>query len=258
MPDNKVTFGLENVHIAFATGVGVWEVPIAIPGAVSWTPSAQGQTSTFYADNSPYFIVTSNNGYTGELEAALIPDAILARMLGWEIDGNGMLVETTNGTPDKFALMGQIEGDQKNRRFVYYDCQAQRPSKQHKTAGETIEPDTDVLAMTVSPIEIANKKVVKGDMELSDTNAAVYNSWYDAVVIPNAVPAVVVKTQLVAVIALAGTLVQAEYTTETWTELQSALTTATTVNANASATQAQVNAAENALKSSILALVAVP
>ncbi|HWQ31104.1 MAG TPA: major tail protein [Negativicutes bacterium] len=258
MPENKVTFGLENVHIAFTAGVSAWEAPIAIPGAVSWTPTAQGQTSTFRADNSPYFIITSNNGYTGELEMALIPDAILARMLGWEIDSNGMLVEITNGTPDKFALMGQIEGDQKNRRFVYYDCQAQRPAKQHKTTGETIEPDTDVLAMTVSPIEIAGKKVVKGDLELSDTNAAVYNSWYDAVVIPNAVPAAVVKTQLAAAIALAGTLVQAEYTTGSWTALQNALTAATTANTNVSATQAQVNAAETALEAAILALVAVP
>ena len=258
MPENKVTFGLEKVHVAFVTGVGAWEAPIAIPGAVRWTPTAQGQTKTFRADNSPYFIITTNDGYTGELEMALIPDAIQARMLGWEIDDNGMLVEIANGTPEKFALLGQVEGDKRNRRFVYYDCQAQRPAKEHKTTGETIEPDTDVLAMTASPIEVAGKKIVKGDLELSDTNAAVYNSWYDAVVLPNAVPAAVEKTQLAAAIALAGTLVELEYTAESWAAMQTALTAATTVNTNASATQAQVNAAEKALEDAILALAAAP
>jgi phi13 family phage major tail protein len=256
MPENKVTYGLEKVHVAFETEPGAWETPIAIPGAVRWTPTPQGQSSTFRADNSPYFVITANDGYTGELEMALIPDAIQARMLGWEIDGNGMLVEVANGTPEKFALLGQVEGDKRNRRFVYWVCQAQRPSKEHRTTGETIEPNPDICALTVSPIEIAGKKVVKGVLELSDTNAAVYNSWFDAVVVPDATPSAVVKTQLAAAIALAGTLVEAEYTVDSWTALEAALTAATAVNDNVSATQAQVNAAEKALEDAILALVA--
>jgi len=255
MGDNKVTYGLKKVHVAFETEPGAWETPIAIPGAVRFTPTPQGQTSTFRADNSPYFIITSNDGYTAEVEMALIPDEIQARMLGWEIDDNGMLVEVANGTPEKFAFLGQVEGDKRNRRFVYYDCQAQRPSKEHRTTGETIEPAPDVMTLTASPIEIAGKKIVKGTLELSDTNAAVYNSFFDAVVVPDAVPAAVVKTQLAAAIALAGTLVEAEYTVPSWTRLETALTAATTVNTDESATQAQVNAAEKALEDAILALV---
>lgn len=255
MGENKVTFGLEKVHVAFVEGDS-WETPIAIPGAVRFAPTPQGQTSTFRADNSPYFIITSNDGYTAEVEMALLPDAILARMLGWEIDDNGMLVEVADGTPEKFAFLGQVQGDKRNRRFVYYDCQAQRPSKEHRTTGETIEPNPDLMTLTASPIEIAGKKIVKGTLELSDTNAAVYDSWFDAVVLPDAVPASVVKTALASAITLAGTLVEAEYTVESWTALQTALTAAITVNTNESATQAQVNAAEKALKEAILALVA--
>ncbi|QRG66932.1 major tail protein [Brevibacillus choshinensis] len=188
MPDNKVTFGLEKVHIAFADltaqGQPAWKPPIPIPGAVRWTPEAQGETSTFYADNTAYFVVSSNNGYTGELEMTLVPDAVLAEMLGWEIDDNGALIEISDAIPKKFALLGQIQGDQKNRRFVYYDCQANRPAKERKTKGESIEVATDVMNLVVSPIEIDGKKIVKGDLELSDTNATAYNSFFTTIYKP--------------------------------------------------------------------------
>ncbi len=34
------------------------------------------------------------------LTMANLPDEILARMLGWEIDDNGMLVEVADGEPE--------------------------------------------------------------------------------------------------------------------------------------------------------------
>jgi phi13 family phage major tail protein len=193
MSQNKVTFGLSRVHIAFvddaATDQPAWKAPVAVPGAVRWTPEAQGESSTFYADNTSYFVITSNNGYTGELEMANVPDAIKAEMLGWEIDDNGMLVEIADARPKKFALMGEIQGDKRNRRFVYYDCQADRPAKELTTKGESVEPNTDVMNMSVSPIEIDNRMVVKGDLELSETNTTAFNSFFTTVYLPTfAVP----------------------------------------------------------------------
>ncbi|MBC2722032.1 major tail protein [Desulfosporosinus sp.] len=188
--ENKVTFGLEKVHIAFKDLINVtqpaWEAPIAIPGAVSFKPKAEGKDSTFYADNGSYYVSTSNNGYKADLEMALVPDAVLAEMLGWEIDSNGMLVEIANAIPKPFALLGQVLGDQKNRRFVYFDCTASRPSKEHKTNGDSIEPATDVLSLVIKPMEIGGKNVVKGTMELSVTNATAYNAFFTAVTIPAA------------------------------------------------------------------------
>ncbi|WFB57472.1 major tail protein [Paenibacillus sp. BR1-192] len=193
MSQNKVTFGLSRVHIAFvddtATDLPAWETPVAVPGAVRLTPEAQGESSTFYADNTSYFVITSNNGYTCELEMANVPDDVKAKMLGWEVDDNGMLLEISDARPKKFALMGEVQGDKRNRRFVYYDCQADRPAKELTTKGESVEPNTDVFNMSVSPIEIDNRMVVKGDLELSETNATAFNSFFTAVYLPTfAVP----------------------------------------------------------------------
>lgn len=191
MDKNKVTFGLEQVHIAFKDTESTqpaWKTPIEIPGAVRFTPTAQGQSSTFWADNSPYYVVTSNNGYTGELEMALVPDIVLAEMLGWLIDKNGMLVELNDGVAKEFALMGQIQGDKKNRRFVYYQCVASRPNKENRTKAENIEPTTDVLNLTITPIEVdlngEKKKITKGTMELNETNSTSYNAFFAAVTLP--------------------------------------------------------------------------
>lgn len=188
MSQNKVTFGLDKVHIAFIDDQAAeqpgWETPIAVPGAVRWTPTVVGESSTFYADNTAYFSITTNNGYTGELELANVPDAVMAEMLGWEIDNNGMIVEVSDAIPKKFALIGQVQGDKRNRRFVYYDCQASRPAKERSTKNETTTPATDVLSLTISPIEIEGKMLVKGDLELSETNATAYNGFFGAVYVP--------------------------------------------------------------------------
>jgi len=188
MSQNKVTFGLEKVHIAFFDDTQpiqpAWKPPVAIPGAVRWTPTAMGESSTFYADNMAYFVATANNGYTGELEMANVPDEVLAEILGWEIDANGMIVEVANAIPKHFALLGQVLGDKRNRRFVYYDCVASRPAKERTTKNESITPNTDVLSLTVSPIEIGGKVIVKGDLERSDTNQAVFDSFFSAVYVP--------------------------------------------------------------------------
>ncbi len=188
MSKNKVTFGFKNVHIAFLDDVTTeqpaWGEPIKIPGAVTFTPEPEGDTTTFYADDTKYFVMSSNNGYSGELEMANFPDEVLIESLGWEIDDNGMLIEISDAKPKKFALMGEVQGDKKNRRFVYYDVQANRPSSELTTKGEDVEPSTKTMGVTISPIEIDEKMIVKGDLELNDTNKTVYDGFFDAVYVP--------------------------------------------------------------------------
>jgi phi13 family phage major tail protein len=182
------TVGTTGVTVGASTdgteGNVSWGLPQAIPGAVNFSPDPEGEENIFYADNIPYFVVTSNNGYKADIEMALVTDAIMAEMLGWQIDDNGLLLEKSDGTPKKFALMGQIEGDDKNRRFVYYDCQASRPKLEHKTKEEKIEPQTSTLNLTIVPIEISTRKCVKGTLELTAGNAATYNAFFNAVYVP--------------------------------------------------------------------------
>lgn len=188
MSKNKITFGLRNVHIAFKEkpidDVVSWKTPIKIPGAVTFTPSPEGDSTPFFADDMQYFVLYSNNGYTADLEMANFPDEILAEMLGWEVDINGMLVEVADAQPSEFALMGEVQGDARNRRFVYYNVQANRPSDENTTKTESVEPSTKTMPLTISPIDILGKNIVKGDLELSDTNEDIYSNFFKEVYLP--------------------------------------------------------------------------
>ena len=78
--NNKVKFGLKNCHYAKATldpdtNAVTFGTPVAIPGAVNLSLDPEGDTEPFYADDMVYYTTVANNGYSGDLEIALIPES---------------------------------------------------------------------------------------------------------------------------------------------------------------------------------------
>ena len=72
----KVKYGLSNVYYAiFNEEDGTYGTPVAIPGAVSLSLDQEGETTPFRADNIDYWTSVSNNGYSGSIEVALVPDS---------------------------------------------------------------------------------------------------------------------------------------------------------------------------------------
>lgn len=184
MPDtnNKVKFGLSNVHVAKIIeqdGEITYGTPFAMSGAVALSAEPEGETTPFYADNIQYYVAVSNNGYTGELELAMAVKEFLTQILGQQEDTNGALFESSDDVNARFALMGEIEGDVKKRRFVYYDCTATRPSSEMNTIEDTKEPQTDTIEITMSPR--ATDHVIKAVIEPNDTNEDVYNTFFTKV-----------------------------------------------------------------------------
>lgn len=181
--DNKVKFGLSQVHIAFEKEDG-WDTPIHIPGAVNLSLDASGDSSDFNADNIPYFTQYKNNGYTGDLEVALFPDEVLAKMLGWYIDESGKIVEDADGSAAKFALCFQVQGDAKAKRTVLYDCEISRPSKTAATTESNITPQTDTVNITVVPhyFNSIDKNVVSASCYQGD---AEYDNFFGKIVEPS-------------------------------------------------------------------------
>lgn len=185
MPKNKVKYNLKNVHAAILTkgddGTFTYGNPRSIPGAVSINLDAQGDSSPFYADGIVYYRSTSNNGYSGDLEIALIPEWFRTEILQEVKDVNGVLVERSDNTESVyFALLFEFDGDVNGIRHVMYNCTASRPSIESSTKEETIEPGTETLSLTADPREDGLVKARTGDT----TSAETYAGWYDAVYIP--------------------------------------------------------------------------
>ena len=185
MAKNKVKYNLKNVHAARLTvgeqGAFTYAAPQAIPGAVSISLDAEGDTSPFYADGIVYFRSNTNNGYSGDLEIALIPEWFRTDILLEEKDSNGVLVEKSTITEmPKFALLFEFDGDVHGIRHVLYNCSASRPSIASETKEDTIEPVTETLSLTADPRADGLVKARTGDTTTEET----YNNWYQSVYVP--------------------------------------------------------------------------
>lgn len=181
--DNKIEYGLCNVYYAIITGYDsvakkyTYATPVPIPGAVSVTFSAEGESNPFYADNIVYKNLETNAGYTGDLEIANIPDSFRKEVLG-ELEIDGMLVENANAKGKEFAFMFQFEGDVSGKRHVMYRCSSGRPNISSKTKEKSTTPNTSKLTLTCMARE--NDLHVKSSL-LEQKNPTRYGKWFTEV-----------------------------------------------------------------------------
>lgn len=182
---NKVRFNLKNCHYAKLTvgedGTPTYATPEKIPGAVSISLSAEGERTPFYADGVKYYVSSANNGYSGDLEMALIPDAFRKDILGETEDTvDKVMIENSAAEPSQFALLFQFDGDKKGIRHVLYNCTASRPSIEGATTSDSKEPNTETLSLEASPLENGNVKARTG----AETPEETYEGWFDKVWLP--------------------------------------------------------------------------
>lgn len=185
MAENKVQFNLRNVHYAVLNETiegGIvsytWGTPVPVPGAVSLSLDAEGETNAFYADGIAYYVSVANNGYSGDLEMARFPEQMLQDVWGYELDTTSkVLVEKSDVNAKAFALLFQIDGDAGDNRFLLYNCTASRPQVGGSTIEATKEPSTQTVTVTASPLADGRVKA----STTAQTTEAVKNSWFNAV-----------------------------------------------------------------------------
>lgn len=173
---NKVKFGLKSVHYAVITeGVGgaiTYGIPKPIPGAVSMSLKPRGETAEFFADNMEFYKTTTNTGYEGDLEMAIIPDTFRVDVLGDIEDLNGAIIENADAVVKNFALLGEMDGDKHKTRFVLYNVLASRPNLASTTTTATKGPQVETMAIVAMPA--ANSKDVKAKVQEGGTGYATF------------------------------------------------------------------------------------
>ncbi len=194
---NKVKFGLKNVYYAKATfdedGNPTFETPVRIPGAVNLSLDAEGESEPWYADDSIYVVLAANNGYSGDLEIALIPESFLTDILHETKDDKGVLLEQADVEVEHFALLFEFSGDQHKTRHVLYNCTCSRPTIESATTEDTKEPQTDTLSLTVLPLQSGYVKAKTA----ADVDSDVYDSWFSEVYLPSEASPASVKVESV-------------------------------------------------------------
>lgn len=202
---DKVKFGIKNVHVfpivSVTAGVPTYGDVIDVPGAVSFSMSAQGDINKFYADNIVYYQSSANNGYEGDLTLALIPEAFYEKIFGQTPDANGVMTENAAVEAKAFAMTFEEDGDQTGTKFVLYNCTATRPTKELQTIEDSKTPVTQTLTVSAVPLQSGD---VMG-MTTSATPDAVKNTWHDAVYIASGT-----STFLVSFNSMGGSTVQSQ------------------------------------------------
>ena len=139
---------------------------------------------SFYADNITYYKTFSNNGYTGTLEMAMIPEAMLKDVFGMTVGSDKILYEASGVNPKPFALMFQIEGDQQAELNVLYKVvPTSKPTAGSQTVEESVEPVTqsfDFEALPLTTGVTAQQGLIKG-RTTTETATAVRSAWFSTV-----------------------------------------------------------------------------
>lgn len=180
MPDteNKVQFGLENVHYAPLID-GVYGKPVRIPGAVNLALKPVGDIEKFYADNMVFYTSATNDGYEGDLEVAKFPLQMLRDIWGYKLDEQSKtLTEVSDTEIVPFALLFRISGDKAKRNYLMYSCTGTRPAIEGKTQEKGKKtPTTQKISITASPD-------ARGFVQTSTTEGTpkeVVDAWYTKV-----------------------------------------------------------------------------
>ena len=178
-PDNKVHYDLTNVHIAPLTldleaGTYSYGDYKRLLGAISMDLAAQGETVKLRADAMDYYTTNSNNGYSGNLNLAMVPDWFRQEYLGDTLsEKDKVLVENAQAEPKPFAMSFEFLGDKTHRRHVLYNNTAARPNIKGENKSNQKEPDTESLTLTSVPLPDGMVKA----STTAETPTAVYENW---------------------------------------------------------------------------------
>lgn len=184
MGKNKIEYGLKNVFFAtfsISGSVVTYGTPTAHPGAVTMTLKPDGQKTEFYADNGIYFEKSTNNGYTGSLEFALLTDWFKENVLGEVKDTNGVYVEDSNAKINPVAMIYQVEGDANEALHAFYNVVPDRPGLNAGTTTEKIDPKTNTIDVAMRP---SSKTGYVKARTSDETTASIKSAWFDAVYVP--------------------------------------------------------------------------
>lgn len=157
MADNKVLFGISNLHVGTYTEtvtttgtVVTLGTPYHQAGAVSFSPEEQSEQSTFYADNIAYWSEYTGGTIEGDLEVAMFDDDFKKNFLGYVVLTNGGLAAVKNPVKPKTYIAFEIQGDAEARRVILYNCTFGPITREYSTIEENKEPQTATIPVTAT------------------------------------------------------------------------------------------------------------
>lgn len=190
----KIIHGNKNFGFAPITTTGnssSFGTPVMIPGMVSATIEVEQETTDVYADDKVYCQMKGAKVRTAEVVFRNIP-AAYAEYLGFVQADNGMFTDT--GTFATHCIFFETSEDNCETGVTVptlhylYSVKASEPTQESTTDEEEVEAaeiTVEYSATESSFVVDANGKAVQyGYIARTDENAAIYDAFKSAVILP--------------------------------------------------------------------------
>lgn len=186
----KIEYGLSSIFFAPLTSTfgsdgtetHTYGKPIALKGAKSLSKSPEGDQTSIYADDTKYYTVTNNNGYSGDLGFIYFSDDIRKTIFKHQEASNGMLIERSDVEPVEGALLFECKGDKNKIRHILYNVKFGNPSQDYATKEDGVEPTEVTIPFVSSPIRLTTgEMILSGKCRASDAG---YATFFNSVTVP--------------------------------------------------------------------------
>ena len=197
---NKYHYDVLNCHYFKGTraadGSITFATPaVALPGLMSFEGTVEGDVTKIRADGVDYLVLASPTGGSLTLNFVMIPDQFKQDCMCEAVNSIGLHYLDVNKDPAPFALVGEFKGDEKNIRWIWYNCVASVPGMAGDNKEQIKSPDTESVSVTASPYAYEGDtpgdyyEILRGAVEPDTTNASsdqnyVYNNWFNEIFLP--------------------------------------------------------------------------
>lgn len=183
---DTIRIGLSNL-VAFTlktdtTGTLAYGEPFRIAPAVSASISPETSDDSFYADDIALISNRTISSITVELETADIPDEVQAKLLGLQIDENGVLHDNINAQAPQVALaFRSLKSNGKYKYVVLYKGAFGVGEDEYQTKEESATFQTTSITATFLPTVNNGDWRVSVNEDSPSVQQETVDAWFDEV-----------------------------------------------------------------------------
>jgi phi13 family phage major tail protein len=190
----KMPVGLKDLYYAIlqtdVRGTGTtYATPKRLAGAITANMNPNSTQTTVYVDDAPSETVTSQGLLELELGIDELEKEVAAEVFGYEIDANGVLLESGSAKQPYLALGFRSETTDGGYKYYWlYKGKLQAPSEELQTKGESVEIKTGTVSgQFVNRTSDQQKKATVHSND-ADLDGAVITDWFTKVYEPVLTP----------------------------------------------------------------------
>ena len=178
--DNKIEYGLCNVHYAIRDRNGIYTRPRFLDGSIILSLEPMYTDYTDQGEDGGVYPLRLFHGYTGTLTIYTLDDIFREQVWGETFDINGVQIEHSVINSNQIALLFERQGDATSKRYLLPLVTVTKSSLET----ETIKAQPGVGALALQTMVARDPKTGIVSCRVSKEKGPIYDSWFEEVYTP--------------------------------------------------------------------------